>query len=85
MLVLARKPNEAIVVNDRVRVTVLGIKGDRVRLGVEAPRAVSVDRGEVHARKVQVVEIPFEAASAVCDETIDLGGVLVATADDTVR
>jgi carbon storage regulator len=85
MLVLSRKLNEAIVVNDSVRVTVLGIKGDRVRLGIEAPRAVSVDRGEVHARKVQVVEVPFAAASAVCDETIDLGGVLVATADDTMR
>ena len=85
MLVLSRKLNEAIVINDSVRVTVLGIKGDRVRLGIEAPRAVSVDRGEVYARKVRVVEVPFEAASAVCDETIDLGGVLAVTADDTMR
>ena len=85
MLVLARKLNEAIVVNDRVRVTVLGIKGDRVRLGIEAPRDVSVDRSEVHARKVRVVEVPFEAASAVCDQSVGLGGVLVATADDTMR
>jgi len=85
MLVLSRKLNEAIVINDTVRVTVLGVKGDRVRLGIEAPREVSVDRREVHARKVQVVEVPFAAASAVCDETIDLGGVLIATADDTMR
>lgn len=68
-----------------MRVIVLGIKGDRVRLGIDAPRAVSVDRGEVHARKVQIVEVPFEAASAVCDETIDLGGVLVVTAADALR
>jgi carbon storage regulator len=83
MLVLSRKLNEAVVINENVRVTILGIKGDRVRLGIEAPRDVSVDRGEVYARKMQVVEVPFAAASAVCDETVDLGAVLVTTADDT--
>ena len=84
MLVLSRKLNEAIVINDTVRVTVLGIKGDRVRLGIEAPRDVSVDRGEVHARKaMEVIEVLVPAG--VCDETIDLGGVPVATADDTMR
>jgi carbon storage regulator len=83
MLVLSRKPAEAIVINDTVRVTVVGIKGDRVRLGIEAPRTVSVDRAEVHDRKVQFVDVPFAAASVVCDAAVDLGGVLVATADDT--
>jgi carbon storage regulator len=83
MLVLSRKPNEAIVLNDTVRVTVLGIKGDRVRLGIEAPRDVSVDRGEVHARRaMEVVEVLVPAG--VCDETIDLGGVLMAAAADTM-
>ena len=86
MLVLSRKLNEAIVINDTVRVTVLGVKGDRVRLGIEAPRTMTVDRGEVHARKaMEVIEVPFAAASAVCDESIDLGAVLVTTADDTMR
>jgi carbon storage regulator len=85
MLVQSRKPNEAVVINNTVRVTVLGIKGDRIRFGIEAPRDVSVDRGEVHARKVQVVEIPFAAAWAVCDEAADLGGILVATAGDTMH
>ena len=84
MLVLSRKLNEAVVVGDAVRVTVRGIKGDRVRLGIEAPRDVAVDRGEVHARKAtQVIEVLVPAG--VCDETVDLGGVLVATADDTMR
>ena len=41
MLVLSRKTNEAIVINDTVRVTVLAIKGDRVRLGIEAPAEVT--------------------------------------------
>ena len=83
MLVLSRKSHEAIVINDTVRVTVVAIKGDRVRLGIEAPRNVTVDRAEVHARRVQYVEVPFAAASAVCDEDVDLGGLVVATADDT--
>jgi carbon storage regulator len=81
MLVLSRKISEAIVVNDTVRITVLGIKGDRVRLGIEAPMDVPVDRAEVHARRMEfVVDVPFAAASTVCDETVDLGGELVATA-----
>ena len=82
MLVLTRKPNEAIVLNDTVRVTVLGVKGDRVRLGIEAPSDVAVDRAEVHTRRVQFLDVPF-AASAVCDETVDLGGLPALTAADT--
>ena len=46
---------------------------------------MSVDRGEVHARKMQFVDVPFAPAPAVCDETIDLGSILVATADDTME
>jgi carbon storage regulator len=84
MLVLSRKANEAIVINDTVRVTVIGIKGDRVRLGIEAPRDVTVDRAEVHERRRRFVEVRF--GPGVCDGTIDLGGVLVAAgADDTMH
>lgn len=84
MLVLSRKTNEAIVINDTVRVTVIAIKGDRVRLGIEAPAEITVDRGEVAARKRLEVEVPL-AASAVCDETVDLGALLVPSLDDTAR
>ena len=59
MLVLSRKTNEAIVIQDAVRVTVIGIKGDRVRLGIEAPRDVTVDRAEVHQRRMQFVDVPL--------------------------
>ena len=79
MLVLSRKPAEAIVINDTVRVTVVAIKGDRVRLGIEAPRSVTVDRAEVHQRRMQFIDIPLPAG----DEAIDLGAVLVPSADDT--
>ena len=83
MLILSRKLTEAIVINDTVRVTIVAVQGDRVRLGIEAPRSVSVDRAEVHERRMQFVDLPFSAASAVCDESIDIGGELVPSAEDT--
>jgi carbon storage regulator len=48
MLVLTRKAGESIVVGGDVVVTVLEIKGGQVRLGVDAPRDVSIHRSEVH-------------------------------------
>ena len=48
MLVLSRKMNESIVINDRIVVTVVEIRGDKVRLGIEAPREVPVHRREVY-------------------------------------
>jgi carbon storage regulator len=47
MLVLSRKLNESIVINDNVVVTVLGVKGDRVRIGIDAPGEIPVHRQEV--------------------------------------
>lgn len=49
MLVLSRRPNESIVVNDTIVITVIEIRGDKVRLGIEAPRDVPVHRSEVYA------------------------------------
>jgi carbon storage regulator len=51
MLVLSRKVQEAIVIAGEVRVVVVGVRGDTVRLGVQAPRGVPVDREEVHLSK----------------------------------
>jgi len=51
MLVLTRRVQEAIVIADKIRVIVAEIEGAKVRLGVEAPRHVTVDREEVHLRK----------------------------------
>ncbi len=47
MLVLTRKKNEAIVVGGNVTIVVVEIRGDKVRLGVEAPKEVPVNRKEV--------------------------------------
>jgi carbon storage regulator len=48
MLVLTRKQNEIIRIGDGVMVRVVEIRADRVRLGIEAPAAVTVHRGEVY-------------------------------------
>ncbi len=48
MLVLSRKVNETIIINDNIVVTVVDIRGDKVRLGIEAPKDVPVHRQEVY-------------------------------------
>lgn len=48
MLVLSRKSNEAIVINDDIVITIVEIRGDKVRLGIVAPKDVPVHRQEVY-------------------------------------
>lgn len=48
MLVLSRKKNESIVINNDIVITVVEVRGDKVRLGIVAPREVSVHRSEVY-------------------------------------
>ena len=48
MLVLSRKKNESIVINDDISIVVVEIRGDKVRLGIEAPKEVPVHRREVY-------------------------------------
>jgi carbon storage regulator len=50
MLILTRRVGESVVIGDDVQVTVLGVKGNQVRLGVTAPRDVSVHRLEIYER-----------------------------------
>lgn len=50
MLVLTRKRNEEIVINDDIIITVIEIRGDKVRLGIAAPKEVSVHRKEVYLK-----------------------------------
>lgn len=56
MLVLTRKNGEEIVNDGRIRVTIISVKGDRVRVGVAAPPEVRVDREEVHQRVYEFAE-----------------------------
>jgi carbon storage regulator len=48
MLVLSRQRDESIIIGDNIIVTVVDVRGDKVRLGIEAPREVSVHRREVY-------------------------------------
>ncbi len=53
MLVLSRKQGEQICIGEGVVLTVISVHGDRVRLGVQAPREVTVDRQEIRQRKIE--------------------------------
>jgi carbon storage regulator len=51
MLILTRRPQESIRLGSRIRITVLGFKGNQVRIGIEASADVSIDREEIWERK----------------------------------
>jgi carbon storage regulator len=51
MLILTRRPVESIYIGDEVTITVLGVVGNQVRFGIEAPRSITIDRAEIHERK----------------------------------
>jgi carbon storage regulator len=51
MLVLSRKVGEEIVIGDHIHLMVVAVQGDKVRLGISAPKDVVVDRQEIHERR----------------------------------
>ena len=50
MLLLTRRPGEKIIINDNITVTVLSVKGNQIRIGIDAPRDVKVHRQEIYER-----------------------------------
>ncbi len=79
MLVLTRKPGQSIMIGDGVEVQVLSVAGEKVRLGITAPRDVSIFRNEVYDR------IESEERSSRDDEGADDGGANAAVADALER
>jgi len=61
MLILARKINERIIVNDSIVITVVKIRGNHVCIGIEAPRGISIDREEIWiSKKSESSQIPAD-------------------------
>ncbi|MFW0078968.1 MAG: carbon storage regulator CsrA [Coxiella endosymbiont of Haemaphysalis qinghaiensis] len=50
MLILTRRISESVIIGDSVKVTVLGVKGNQIRIGIEAPKDVSIHREEIYER-----------------------------------
>lgn len=50
MLILTRRVGETLMVGDDVKVTVLGVKGNQIRIGIEAPKEIAVHRQEIYDR-----------------------------------
>jgi carbon storage regulator len=69
LLVLTRKSNQSIMIGDDIEVSVLAIMGEKVRIGIEAPRSIPVFRKEVYL-EIQQDTSPEEARQAV-DEALD--------------
>ncbi len=67
MLALSRKANESIIIGNDIEVTILEIKGEQVKIGINAPKSVPVYREEVYA---QIKEANKEAASDTAQESL---------------
>ena len=65
MLVLSRKTNQEILINGNIKVSVLKVKGNVVRIGIEAPAEVSIKRGEL---VTQEIELPIAETTEGADE-----------------
>ena len=72
MLVLTRKSNQSIMIGDDIEVSVLAIMGEKVRIGIEAPRSVPVFRKEVYLEIRQDSAKPEEDAKAVGEALDDM-------------
>lgn len=68
MLILTRRVGEALMIGDEVTVTVLGVKGNQVRIGVDAPRHVAVHREEIYTRILEQENVAAESAVAHVDD-----------------
>ena len=74
MLVLTRRPGESIVIGDGIKLTVVTIGPGRVKIGVEAPSHVRIDREEVHTRIQHEQEQAADVLAAVKESAVGTNG-----------
>lgn len=65
MLILTRRVGESVVIGDDIAITVLGVKGNQVRVGVKAPRDVTVHREEIFERIKREADAALTQSSSV--------------------
>jgi carbon storage regulator len=82
MLVLTRKSNQSIMIGDDIEVSVLSIMGEKVRIGIQAPRDIPVFRKEVY---LEIQEERAEAAATSGGTTTTSGSGLRAEVDSELR
>ena len=70
MLVLTRKSNQSIMIGDEIEISVLAIMGEKVRIGIQAPRNIPVFRKEVYLEIKQEQAAANQGASAEVDEAL---------------
>lgn len=71
MLVLTRKKNQSVIINENIEITILEVQGDQVRIGINAPKSISVHRKEVF---LQIAEENKKAS--LIDVGINLNDIL---------
>ncbi|MBE5903713.1 MULTISPECIES: carbon storage regulator CsrA [Pseudobutyrivibrio] len=71
MLALTRKTGDAIMINNNIEITVLEVRGDQVKIGISAPKEVSIYRKEVYLEIQKENEAATEAAQAISLDDIE--------------